>query len=405
MIGQAWLEDIYVLTEEQLGVVKTLGIPVDGDVEKVQIVEFGGNNVQAGIDSVPPNLVTESSEPKQDDIKPTSGSTSLKCIQCEMDFGEVSEDSKDELSIHIGEIHSEVELLAEFYKIFPAGSNICRECGYKVSGEYVQKEHIILHHPWPLLRSTVEELCRPATCGASVGILESNVGYDEKAKETNQKEVSKVKKAELKSPLLEKQLPAKDAEDHTNANSKPSDVDNNKAKKSKRGRKRKCGLETSESPKSPLVFPYVPQRKSAKKASLFITKALTGEKRYKQQDIGMFVKKVEKNTKNKVESGLSNSKLNDTSELMEDIDKLLKDSDDDEEETLGLEISYANSEIEGIQDYIEFSDSDSDDKNDEDILNYSIKVENKSLTENDKVNKDLLEIQNGIMYSDSEDED
>ena len=76
---------------------------------------------------------------------------------------------------------------------------------------------------------------------------------------------------------------------------------------------------------------------------------------------------------------------------------------------MGLEISYANSEIEGIQDYIEFSDSDSEDKNEdiltEDMLNYSIKVENKSLTENDKVDKDLVEIQNGIMYSDSEDED
>ena len=32
-----------------------------------------------------------------------------------------------------------------------------------------------------------------------------------------------------------------------------------------------------------------------------------------------------------------------------------KDSDDDDEEkTLGLKISYANSEIEGIQDYIEY---------------------------------------------------
>jgi len=211
----------------------------------------------------------------------------------------------------------------------------------------------------------------------------------------------------VKSPLREKQPPPKDAEDRANANSKPSDIDNNKAKKSKRGRKRKCELETAESPKSPLVFPYVPERKSAKKASLYITKALQGEKRYKQQDIGMFVRKVDKNRENKEEIELNGSKLNDTTELMDDIDKLLKDSDDDddEEETLGLEISYANSEIEGIQDYIEFSDSDSEDMND-DALNYSIKVENKSLKEEpDKADKDLLEIQNGIMYSDSEEED
>ena len=56
-------------------------------------------------------------------------------------YGALEDDAKDELSIHIGEIHSEPELMAEFCRTFPSDSNECVECGVKVGGEYVQKEH------------------------------------------------------------------------------------------------------------------------------------------------------------------------------------------------------------------------------------------------------------------------
>ena len=96
------------------------------------------------------------------------------------------------------------------------------------------------------------------------------------------------------------------------------------------------------------------------------------------------------------------SMMNDTRELMEDIDMLLKDSDD-EDENLGLDITYENSDIGDIQDHIEFSDSEGEDNYD-DASNYSIKVENKSLNEQENTKEDLLEIQHGIVFSDSDEE-
>merc|ERR1719228_19108 len=132
--------------------------------------------------------------------------------------------------------------------------------------------------------------------------------------------------------------------------------------KSKRGRKRK-----NESSDTPMQFPlFVPQRKSAKRASVSISKSFEGQKKYKQQDIGMFVKKVEKTREGDAETTddddnqLNKSQANNTLEFMENVEKLLKDSDE-EEEKLGLDITYDNtSDIVEIQDNIEFSDSDSD---------------------------------------------
>jgi len=376
MISKRWEnEEINILTKEQVEVLRTFEIPV-GDLEKVQTVEFSVNEA-----------FTDTSLAKES--KTTNSSP--KCSECGMDFGEVSEDTKDEVSIHIGEIHSEVELLTEFSKLFPGGSNKCGGCDLEVNGEYVQKEHIMLEHPWPMLKATVEEIIGNVDLGENTSVVDDDI--------INEKQVAeKVPLQQVEESMFKVK--------HTNVNNQFADAEHSKAKGGVRGRKRKSGLESS---KAAVFSLYVPQRKSAKKASLHITKSFEGKKKYKQQDIGMFVKKVKGTEPKFTESALKDSRLNDTDHLIEDIDKLLQDSDED---YFGDDINYDASsfgeisacevasadDIEGIQDHLEFSDSD-DGKEDLDDLNYSIKVENMSWTD------DLPEIQQGIEFSDSEEDD
>jgi len=373
MIGQEWTEDVYVLNEGYLAVLSSLGIPVGDKVEKVQVVDFDANDVVA----------VNELKLADDDFQHIGQvkSSSLKCPYCDMDYGALNEDAKEELSIHIGEIHSEPELMAEFSRTFPSSSNECEDCGAKVGGEYVQKEHILLQHPWPMLKATVEEVC--------AGISE------EVEKEKNKEKDIDNDKHETRSPKIPKL-----SNQVVKGNNKLLSDDHIKADKIKRGRKRKSDQVISD---TPLIFPYVPQRKSAKKASLHISKAFEGGKKYKQQNIGIFVKKVGKPKEFMVENRQGRkSMMNDTRELMEDIDMLLKDSDD-EDDNLGLDITYENSDIGDIQDHIEFSDSEGE-ENYNDALNYSIKVENKSLIEQENNKEDLLEIQHGIAFSDSDEE-
>jgi len=383
MIGQSWMEDIFVLNKDQLEVLRILEIPV-GDLENVQIVEFSMDDVHIQNSTIDESDLAEESENNH----PLT-SLAPKCPDCGMDFGD--EDTKEELLIHIGEIHSEVELLAEFIKVFPGGSNKCGECGLEVNGEYVQKEHIMLQHPWPMLKATVEEI------SPGPDILGNLIENGDLRKIPNQQadKSDDVKQAEAKVSVYVQQTMLK--VEHNNANSTNPDVVNNKVKGRKRGRKRKFELDSSE---SPVFSPYVPQRKSAKKASFNITKSYEGEKKYKQQNIGLFVKRTEPKI---IDSDCIDSEISESSDFVEDIDKLLQDSD--EEDYFGEDINYDASsvddiasvnEIGDIQDHLEFSDSDEEE--DQDKLT-------DPLTDEEEVEDDLPDIQDGIEFSDSDEDD
>ena len=78
---------------------------------------------------------------------------SFKCCECETLFIE-----KDDLSIHIGGVHMEEELLTLLSMVFPGDFSACSVCEEKdLSSEYEKKEHILLKHPWPPLRALLEE--------------------------------------------------------------------------------------------------------------------------------------------------------------------------------------------------------------------------------------------------------
>jgi len=364
-LSHRWTGEVYMLTHFELDVLACLGIPV-GPVESVEVLDFDVNEVQD--DDQIQDLVAE--EADDDIVNGNLIKYNIKCPECDLDCGQVNENSKDELLIHVGEIHGEPELLAEFKRAFVTGSNRCGYCGVELCGEYVQKEHILLVHPWPMLKATVEEVF------ATTLLIEK----------------SKAKKGES-GPLMI-------GENNRFSREKLPKVEES-VKKTKRGRKRKNELADSES-ESPLHFPlYVPQRKSAKKASISISKSFEGLKKYKQQDIGIFMKRD--GTSNESDGGGNKFETKvDARELMDDIEMLLKDTDD-EDEKLGLDITYDNnssSDILDIQENIEFSDSDGEWGDVKAV--YSMKVESGSETED--AGSDLLEIQHGIAFSDSDEE-
>ena len=72
-------------------------------------------------------------------------------IECEV-CGTICANS-DEARIHIGEVHMDEDLLCEVFKVFPGSAKECKECGEECESEYEKKEHILLQHPWPLLKT------------------------------------------------------------------------------------------------------------------------------------------------------------------------------------------------------------------------------------------------------------
>ena len=75
-------------------------------------------------------------------------------VECEV-CGTTFEES-EEARIHIGEVHMEEELMSELLKFFPDRAIKCKECGEECGSQYEKKEHILVQHPWPLLKAMAD---------------------------------------------------------------------------------------------------------------------------------------------------------------------------------------------------------------------------------------------------------
>ena len=80
------------------------------------------------------------------------GENEIECDVCGTTF-----ENRDEARIHIGEVHLEDELQCELFKVFPGEVLKCKECGAECGSEYEKKEHILLQHPWPMLKALADE--------------------------------------------------------------------------------------------------------------------------------------------------------------------------------------------------------------------------------------------------------
>lgn len=77
----------------------------------------------------------------------------LTCNLCDEIFYHTSDDVKTKVAIHVGEIHLENEAQDEQLKLFPAQK--CKSCGEKFHRKEARKLHTITKHPWQNLMSNM----------------------------------------------------------------------------------------------------------------------------------------------------------------------------------------------------------------------------------------------------------
>merc|ERR1719222_479312 len=108
--------------------------------------------------------------------------------------------SKDDLRIHIGEVHLDKELEVQLMKIFPTGAkDKCGQCGQTVETEYVKKEHILVEHPWKTLIELVSNKNKKKNVeAAQLEDYNEKEGFyeDEASDEEEMAEKANVKKSE-----------------------------------------------------------------------------------------------------------------------------------------------------------------------------------------------------------------
>jgi len=158
MISKPWRQQTRQLKPQHISLLSALGIPA-----------WVSDNREDAL-----TLTTSQSLPPysdNDEESPLSGSSACqtsnidsveykepKCTYCETKFRDRTQESVEDICIHLGEVHFEAELFMEQQRRFPNGSSKCDDCGCEIDSSYVQKEHIVLSHPWPLLKATAEEI-------------------------------------------------------------------------------------------------------------------------------------------------------------------------------------------------------------------------------------------------------
>jgi len=202
MLSKPWTEEVLYLNLDQIKIVDNLGIPV-GETKEIEcnikvveesVKEDNHPNLNKEIISrsrfeafceksdgkasltlekcLNPSLTEEIFDPEPvDDIV----SKEPKCIHCDTTFRDTTPESIEEITIHLGEFHFETDLQIEQIKLFPIGNTECDECATEVIGDYVQKEHTMLEHPWALLKATTEGIVANAMQGVADDNFEMTV--------------------------------------------------------------------------------------------------------------------------------------------------------------------------------------------------------------------------------------
>jgi len=166
MISKPWTQEVLSLNLEKITIITALGIPVSQALEEstknsevteaAKEFEDVGSSLLIEITS----NITDSSENfiGKDPQLHNNGNKEPKCTHCDVRFRDFSLETVEEITIHLGEAHFEMDLQVEQLRRFPRGLNKCEECDLEITSDYVQREHILLKHPWPLLKMTLEEI-------------------------------------------------------------------------------------------------------------------------------------------------------------------------------------------------------------------------------------------------------
>jgi len=192
MLSKPWTEEVLSLNLDQIKIVGILGIPV-GETKEIEcnievekavkedtrpilnkdIIRRSSSEALCESDgkgsSTPEKCLNSSLTEEIFDPEPVDDIVSKepKCSHCDTTFRDTTPESIEEITIHLGEFHFETDLQVEQIKLFPIGKTKCEECGTEVIGDYVQKEHTMLEHPWALLKATTEGIVANAMQGVT----------------------------------------------------------------------------------------------------------------------------------------------------------------------------------------------------------------------------------------------
>eukprot|EP00092_Neocalanus_flemingeri_P022107 GFUD01023981.1.p1 GENE.GFUD01023981.1~~GFUD01023981.1.p1 ORF type:complete len:315 (+),score=59.92 GFUD01023981.1:54-998(+) len=184
MITKPWAQEVFSLNSDEVEIIEILGIPVEmtkimsssNDTETEELIqedvisnynasetvtdENGGYRLKSSgkkTSKPAPNRPFAEGSPVTDQDC-NFESMEPKCIHCDTMFRDTTPESIEEITIHLGEIHYESDLQVEQLKLFPLGEGNCGECAAEVIGDYLQKEHTLLEHPWQLLKEATAEI-------------------------------------------------------------------------------------------------------------------------------------------------------------------------------------------------------------------------------------------------------
>jgi len=170
MITKAWGQQTISLSSNHISLLGALGIPALSSHGKEDILSlaesllrsphFEGDSGPTDHGFTPENHSDDRSMDDEKDLSKYDGDQcdEARCIHCDTVFRDRTQESLEEVLVHLGEVHFEVDLDTEQKRMFPHRSNKCEECGCVIDSDYVQKEHILLTHPWPILKNTAEEI-------------------------------------------------------------------------------------------------------------------------------------------------------------------------------------------------------------------------------------------------------
>ena len=210
MITKVWGQQTFYLGSKHIALLGLLGIPALTSHFKEE-----GQSIAESLQQSPHSeedkgladlgfTTTDEGDTSMDGSKDMSRqdvdvSIEPRCVHCDTVFRDKTQESLEEIFVHLGEVHYEVDLDTEQKKLFPNLSNRCEDCNCEIKGDYVQREHILLTHPWSSLKSTAEEifavvgnqelstkeeinndmLLEEAICTKKYDVTESTIGEEE----------------------------------------------------------------------------------------------------------------------------------------------------------------------------------------------------------------------------------
>ena len=147
MITKAWGQQTFYLDSKHIALLDLLGIPalsshVTKDSQSLaKSLSQSSNNLEG--DQGLTDLGGATRDPSDENIDGAKEFSKQdvdlcvepRCVHCDTLFMDRTQETLEEILVHLGEVHFEVELDAELKNLFTDGSNTCKECYCEIKGD------------------------------------------------------------------------------------------------------------------------------------------------------------------------------------------------------------------------------------------------------------------------------